>query len=273
VAVGSDTDNVHSALIQTADGGAIWTVDTPPVDQYGEPVSSLTGVRCPAATTCVASGYLPGGGGAAAETTDGGHSWTATSLPNDAVQDAVSCPRASDCFVVGAAYSGSDFIADIEHSTDGLTWSRSFSYPASAAGSGVGWQLNSVSCPSPTDCVAVGGSSPGPGGAETDIFTTVDGGTTWTLHPAPRGVVGLPYDGGLTGVACPRPTDCYAVGGPDVIDTTNSTWTWGEQAAPSGVSALDGIACPVYFRCYAVGGGSIIATTDSGQHWSQQALS
>ncbi len=77
--------------------------------------------------------------------------------------------------------------------------------------------LNSVSCPTTSECIAVGQLSSGAGA----IFGTANGGATWSAEAAPAGV------GFLYGISCPSTSDCWAVGqNPSassgaVIGTTN----------------------------------------------------
>jgi hypothetical protein len=70
--------------------------------------------------------------------------------------------------------------------------------------------LNGVSCPSATDCIAVGWAYP-PNGAIIRALVERWDGHAWTLMTSPK-PTGSPGDADLNGVACPSTTSCFAVG-------------------------------------------------------------
>jgi photosystem II stability/assembly factor-like uncharacterized protein len=75
--------------------------------------------------------------------------------------------------------------------TTGATWTSHYSVPGTS-------DLFSVSCPTPRDCVAVGGD-------DGVIFRTVDRGSTWVREEVPRGTPTL------TSVSCPTTSFCMAI--------------------------------------------------------------
>jgi photosystem II stability/assembly factor-like uncharacterized protein len=134
--------------------------------------------------------------------------------------------------------------------------------------------LQAVSCPSATDCMAVGINVTQAGSKEVGtVVTTIDGGATWTRQHNPAGFTDL------TAVACPSAGTCEAVGLGSthaVARTTDGGSTWTGQGVPGSVF-LEGIACPAAAVCYAVGenaddAGVAYGTTDSGQTWVPQPI-
>ena len=153
--------------------------------------------------------------------------------------------------------------------------------------------LNSIligaSCPSPSDCIAVGGTEQGPlgrnpGVIEPVVATTGDGGFTWT-----ESLIALPsiYSGALFySVACPASDSCVAVGtgtSPTglpqalIAQTTNDGLTWSVVTTTSipSEAELFGVACPTSTTCIATGtsivGGQqipvVIYSSNAGSTW------
>ena len=87
----------------------------------------------------------------------------------------------------------------------------------------------------------------------------------------------------LTGVSCPAPDACIAVGNDETVSFTFRTlaerWdgrTWTLQAMPkparSGAAGLGGVSCPRVADCFAVGGagtGTLVEHWD-GRSWQIQ---
>jgi hypothetical protein len=138
---------------------------------YPNPVTSLTGVACPAAKTCYSVGTLGSGGvwniyGAAVKTTDG-FTWAEQNVPVPfglpiGPLAGVACPSVSTCYAVGirAGASGPAVLATTD---GGATWSGQ-TLPAGTV------RLSGVSCPASGVCYAVGGSR---------VISTTDGGAAW----------------------------------------------------------------------------------------------
>jgi photosystem II stability/assembly factor-like uncharacterized protein len=151
----------------------------------------------------------------------------------------------------------------------GATW-VSQTLPSSVTG------VASVSCPSTTFCVAVGGGGIGGGGhgyvIPSQIVTTSDGGTTWVTQGS--------YDAILDSVSCASTSTCVAGGlalpglTNFLIATTDGGTTWNYPTAypqPSG-GIIWGVSCAPTATCVAVGGNispdgpppQILATTSGG---------
>ncbi|MCL6105162.1 MAG: IPT/TIG domain-containing protein [Actinobacteria bacterium] len=141
-------------------------------------------------------------------------------------------------------------------------------------------QFNSVSCPSSSTCIAVGGNSVG----GPSVYETTDGGSTWSNDTGslPSGLLTL------TGVSCTSQSFCEAVG--DNYDSSTGTSTagvlsyngatWSSESLPSGVHYLNGVSCTSQSFCEAVGGNYDSSTgtytggalSYNGATWSSQSL-
>ena len=140
--------------------------------------------------------------------------------------------------------------------------------------------LNGASCPSASDCWAVGSNATGNG----VVVSSATAHGTWDTQalrapgrqgPKSPGIVRL------DSVSCPTVMQCWAVGATSsnsaaVVSTTNGGVTWNSQIIPTGLSTLNGVSCPTATQCWAVGATSsntaaIIATDDGGTTWSVQA--
>ena len=145
-------------------------------------------------------------------------------------------------------------------------------------------QLYGVSCPSASDCVAVGidenaEASVKGGGALIQAWN----GKAWTsvAPKAPKGALSTE----LLGVSCPTAKSCVAVGlylngdgvGVPLAQTWNGkTWTPGEPARPAGSTGgqLDNVSCRTATSCVAVGsyytaaGSAALAETWNGRSWT-----
>ena len=140
-----------AAVFRDATSGQ-WTVSKVPAG-----TAQLVSASCSSASTCYAitTNSLLG-------STDGGSSWAVNQLPPPSESSlnlqAINCPAASDCIVVGAADlypTASGFVATT--TTGGATWSTVAISPdlENAAG---------VTCSSTASCTAAGGGIPGIGG-------------------------------------------------------------------------------------------------------------
>src|SRR5207253_6115 len=120
-----------------------------------------------------------------------------------------------------------------------------------------GDDLNSVSCSSATQCVAVGASG-------TVISTTT--GTSWVAQRSGTATE-------LNGVSCPTESSmCMAAGAAGtILKTLDGGLSWSPE--PSGTTRdLNGVSCPTTSACFAVGAaGTILASSDGGATWSAQS--
>ncbi len=129
------------------------------------------------------------------------------------------------------------------------------------------WLLLGISCPSTTDCLAVGYSERTNDGV---LEKTSNAGASWsadsTLSP------GTP----LVSISCPSITTCVAVGGSEALVTNDAgeSWTSGSiPSLPSDSSGYISVACPDLQFCVAVTtDGSVVTTNDGGLMWSEASF-
>jgi hypothetical protein len=152
----------------------------------------------------------------------------------------------------------------VSHTTDGgTTWSL-LNTPAN-----MGW-LNSISCPTTTECLAVGQIGIGNGYAAA-AYMTFSGGASWSSTSLPSGL--------LWGndVTCPDSQHCYIVGrsgtnsnpsGAVIYATTNAGRSWTVQPVAGPTTGLWAISCVTVSQCYAAGtsrlAAAIAVTTNGG---------
>ena len=186
---------------------------------------------------------------------------------------AVSCATARRCWAVGVAgpnpapATGVTVIAATTNG--GLSWT------AQHVAGGSTPQLSAVSCPTATDCMAVGSngaSLPGSG----VVVTTSDAGATWALAASPQNALAV------ASVTCASPSDCTAL-------VSDGTSTWSAHSADFGVSWVKEGNLPVLFltgsdlTCFAGGTcidagyvptatghgeGAVAVSADGGQTWA-----
>jgi Bacterial Ig domain len=251
-----------SAVVATANGGTTWTAEAIPTN-----AGTLNSISCPSTTTCVAVGEGPMGTGAV-ETTDGGSTWSLALFGGNSV----SCPVTSECVVVGE--SGTIFTG-ITTYAEPIVLSGSCTLLAVCTGGTEPTAVQSVSCPSTSVCISVGGGQ---------ISTTSASG--WTTQTAPVSAVNA--------VSCSTSSDCMAAGWTSinaaaVVNTTNGGTNWATDfVAPDGVDDLVAVSCPTSTVCTAVGdavggigntgstqnfgSGVVVNTADGGATWTQQTL-
>jgi hypothetical protein len=186
---------------------------------------------------------------------------------------ALSCATARRCWAVGVAgpnatlASGATVIDAT--SNGGVTWK------AQQVVGGSTPQLSGVSCPTTTECMAVGSngaSLPGSG----VVITTSDAGATWSPAASPQNALVV------SSVTCASPIDCTAI----VSDGT-STWsahsadfgqTWQQEGdLPAGFLPGNDITCVAGGTCIDAGyvpttnghgGGAVAVSADGGQTWA-----
>jgi len=193
---GPDLD--HGVLLTSDDGGLAWQRHAWP-KAYGPGV--FPDVTCADASHCTMIGFIEHNGTEGNQTSytsgkdavqytviafssDGGVSWTASTLPHTIpypMMDALTCPTAQTCYA-----AGSDLIAQrIGHTYNegssvvavtndaGRTWQRvTFAVPAKVPGGMQGdsfMDIGQIQCPQPDACVAIGVSDQG--STSTPIYT------------------------------------------------------------------------------------------------------
>jgi hypothetical protein len=134
--------------------------------------------------------------------------------------------------------------------------------------------LSAVSCPSATECVAVGSYLDSSGKPDAGPLVEISNGFGWTVQRTPK-VSG----GGLMGVSCSAASECLAVGTSDnsgssgpLAELWNGTsWSVLSGAAgPGSQGTLDGVSCSSPTSCMAIGDGLMPsgATSDPAELWN-----
>jgi photosystem II stability/assembly factor-like uncharacterized protein len=253
-------------FMETTDGGQSWKTEGGPSGLHSS--SGVVEISCSSASTCTAIGSDPDSDDVQAvafTTADGGSSWASSALPVDFVPGRLQCASAQDCITTGF-YQSPDGNAGIPPAAILYTGDGGSSWDATALPSGLG-PLSSLSCADATECVA---GFFGDNGSATALFTTDDGGATWTRSDAG----GLP-SGLVSGLSCPQVTSCWAAGisqargatrgssgsitvtmggssGGFVASTDDDARTWQAAQLPTGVFAVLRISCPAATTCYAL---------------------
>jgi hypothetical protein len=189
-----------------------------------------------------------------------GDAWTLIRGAGGAAQseqlNAIGCAGPEDCWAVGdiEPIGGAVFQPLIEHYS-GSGWSV---VPSPDPGSG--GDLTAVTCPTATDCWAVGttGGEEEASASWTSPLIEHYQGDGWTLASTPG--IG---SGGLTGVACSNSDGCWAVGhsgsgsGAQPLIEHGLGDSWSVVGSPSlsgpNGAVLLSVACRAPSACWAVG--------------------
>ena len=243
--------------------------------------STLGSITCPAPLSCIATGwYLDGYGNAQALiVTTEGELWDSQTapVPRDASPEpnaqfgSITCVKLTYCVAVGSY--------DTPNSPDphamlvtgsGYSWAVTATpLPRNADASG-GSQLGSITCPEPSQCVAVGSYSNS--AATRHGLIVIRTASSWMAVRAPL-PVGVPSDrdSDLTYVTCTSDNTCAGAGtysdtpGDDqgfLLWGSGRSWTAVRAPLPSDAAAvgtsgrtvsISAIDCPSAHRCVALG--------------------
>jgi hypothetical protein len=217
---------ISHILLETWDGLS-WSV-TMNASPSGDVLSGLRSVSCASSDgTCAAVGFAEGSQGVTQTLAYIEHDqvWLLTpsdDTPGDNVLHGVSCTGFTHCVAVGTS-NPLGLAQTLIETWDGNSWTINPSVNASQRGNvleGMGGNvLYAVSCYDSIHCVAVGAYIDPQTVPQALIESNVSGQDTWAI---PSGT--SPGSGGsvLTGVSCPNPVTCSAVGF-ESDGTTNRT--------------------------------------------------
>jgi hypothetical protein len=231
-------------------------------------VSGVTGIGCLSTSECVLSGFGPSGGVLVSLNPSTGTTVqiplpggvTATDLTS------VTCPASGTTCVVTGTNGGT---AGVLLSTNGA----SAASVLPATGTTTVLTLSGSSCPTTTQCFAVGSGTSGGG----PVGTVLTGsGSTWALQTGvPNSVTAI------NSVSCSGTTPfmCTASvnsGGTTLLSTTNAGATWSLPTTLPTNGRIGPISCVGTTSCFAslevVSGttttGEIVASTDGGVTWA-----
>ena len=237
-----------------------WKIATFP-NPAGSTSVDFEGVDCPSAKSCFAVGFSQAG-----KTNKtlverwNGSKWSVMATPNPAgatnsYLQAVSCASATNCIAVGYSSQGNK-LSSLAEQWNGTKWS------VMVTPSPVSWTnpaLESVSCASPTSCMAVGHGRALTGESIVEHWD----GIAWSVLPIAKQMGWTEIS--FYGVACPSVTSCFAVGFyQDVafaaLRTLVQHWdgaAWSIQTSPSPTGAVPAnlarVSCPSATSCFAVG--------------------
>ena len=278
-AVGSHSEApVTKVLIEHWNGNE-WLIVAAPSKPSAYNV--LSGVSCASANRCIAVGYFYARDHRYKPLIEGwdGNKWsimTAANFPgsNFTALSGVACPSANSCFA-GRLLGDGPGLPDARGALERHRWSNMSSRTPPGSTLAV---LNEVSCPTRTNCFAVGQV------ADANANRTLVeywNGTAWKIQagPYPPGA----QTSGLIGVSCPSLKHCFAVGfrsnraigGPLTERWNGKRWLIVSSPKGRGMSAntLLGVTCTSASNCFAVGshGTKTLVEHWNGNRWTAQA--
>jgi hypothetical protein len=258
-----------------------WTVVP---DATTPATTELTGVACVSSTHCFAVGYRQTADDDKAVIEQGyGKSWTKMTRPDPAGRQpstvpplsSLVCASPGNCFAVGTYFNANDQATALIYHWNGKAWglmkgAAPVIVQAPHVQRSPQTSLNSVACPTPKSCFAVGYYE----GLNGTINTLVEhwAGTTWASQAAPTTNA---LSTVLQSVACVTNTNCFAVGTsmsaahnkPFIIRWNGKTWA--TVVSPGLASAsLDDVACASAKACFALGSVPSSATSTLLERWN-----
>jgi streptogramin lyase len=284
---------------------SVWSTENVPLFEggtvsFGSAVISCSftpwscgGVSCASRAFCVAAGM---DNFTSIEESWNGSTWSDERFPvaeqsSQTSMTGVSCASTTACMVVGYDRNASNIRVPAADYWNGNRKSNgekewvvsSMPLPGEAKEAG----FEGVSCPSPSECMAVG-LSVSTSGTELPLIAQWKAGAgsgTWTvqtLESLPGATTSI-----LEGVSCPTSASCTAVGftasaetqGTLVESWNGAKWTPQSAAVPPGASRLrlNGVSCVSPGACTAVGsymsngGLASLAERSSGESWTIQS--
>lgn len=271
-AVVSCPSSSHCAAV-TGGGLAFYTTTAGDTwSQVGVP-AALGGVAllsCPTRTTCAGISTDALLHKVALTSTDGGVSWARHYLPpGTGYLNSLDCPTVSVCFAAASVSipNTTRYLGQELSSTDGgETWRLHGGDDVKPLAFGT------LSCPTPSSCLAVGRAQSGP-----TALVTTDSGATWQQLTPPAGVADL------SDVACASSTACVLLATPSDSRFATLAFTTSDLGAsyqshdlpPAGYGYQD-LDC-FALTCLAVGSnqgyhGVIAASGDDGATWAAQLV-
>jgi hypothetical protein len=253
VALGQDA--AGNVLIKTVDSGETWT--SVPVAAQLPSGFQPQAVSCTSATSCVAIFVSDSTVGVAVLTTDGGTTWSRSTLPAPMAPIDVHCFTDGTCIITGRGGSESAQGMGLYSTNGGATWAQA------TMPTGVG-MVASLSCDSAINCLAVTTTAVlGP--SRNVVTATTNGGKTWVL----TGDNGLPPGAEPFAVACASSAFCWAAGSVSPADdapqlagtqpsllamSTDGGHTWRVSQLPEALATgtVVAVSCPGPTRCYAM---------------------
>lgn len=262
----AETVTAAVRLTVVSGGPATWTAAQAPVPADAgsySPDPSITSVSCGSPGSCAAIGQYTAGPGVTGPMllTLSGGSWTAAQTPvpagatrYDLEVNSVSCASSSFCVAVGRygdpGDTGGGPWTGLLLTWHGGNWSASPAPLPGDAASPSFTNVESVSCPSASYCVAAGYYSDSNYLGEGLVLTWSGGSWTAEQAPLPGNVVGPGVDldhAGVNAVSCASASSCTAVGyysdaseHEQGLLLTMSGGSWSPEEAPLPAGATSG---------------------------------
>ena len=263
-----------------------WQV-VPSPNPTGSLWTQLDSVTCVSLSDCTAVGYWQNAGGYETLVESwGGTSWQIVPSPDPAgtsgaALSSVSCTGPSDCTAVGYWTNDTttpyNTVETLVETWDGTSWQI---VPSPNPTGSTLSQLLSVSCLSPSQCIAVG-SGQEVSGAQQLAQTLVEtwDGTSWQIVPSPSPSL---TQSGLNSLSCLSGSSCMAVGywyNPSTVELPlaekwdGTSWSVLTTPLPSGATqgAFNSVSCISLTFCLAGGwqanGTSLNVTLSLGETW------
>lgn len=249
-------------LVETWNGKAWSITPSPNVSKPPGNDSELLGVSCLSATRCVAVGSRGDANRGSVTLVESwnGKAWSvihSPSISTNSVLRSVSCRSGARCVAVGA-HRGTFGLLTLAESWNGSQWSIIRSPNVASQGNNL---FTGVSCPSATNCEAVGGYNVSAG--PTRNLAESWNGKRWSIVTIPsRG----PLDNNLGGVSCTSASNCVAAGfsrygpvqgpgnGKTLIESWNgSRWAITPSPSPHPDNELFAVTCTSATSCTAAG--------------------
>ena len=266
--------------------GTTWSQVTTPNPQgvVAGDLNTLTDVTCTSASNCWAFGeYGHSDNGvntfSSLALRWNGTTWSQVTTPNPGgsatgVSNALvggHCVSSTDCWAVGGYNNSAGALLSLAVRWNGSTWSQVSTPSPGGTAKNDASLLGRVTCPSSTDCYAVGGY----GNSTTNPNTTTSlnlvahwNGTAWSkaTTPNPSGTATGDFQN-LQGVYCTSSTNCWAVGSwnnsnispqNQALRWNGSTWSLVSTPDPAGGAGgdfnhLNAVFCNSSTDCQAVG--------------------
>lgn len=185
----------------------------------------------------------------------------------------MSCPSSSHCVAIGLA-TVDDHRPRRDIAVVSTNTGRSWTYYDIGTDRETG--LQAISCPTTRHCIVVGSGSTRHVPQNKSVYTSTDGGRTWSAHPFPTA------DDAADAVSCASELNCVAVGNNaslrgNILVSMNGGASWNltyQSRTPGLTSAPRAVSCPSSLLCVAGGGDSqeILVSKDGGWKWSSYAL-
>jgi hypothetical protein len=240
----------------------------------------LATISCPTTQFCVAAN-----GTGAVQTVNGGATWTNDNVDDKDVLYFVSCSKSTDCWAISSGKGGSYqyFMKETANATWTQATTRVLEIEPTA--------MTAISCPTTSECVAVGVATLIGGNASgypvwvVNIASGADhANATWkkSIIPFQRSSITQ----GLAAVSCPTAKVCYTIAqyvedDAILLRTSSSGSTWSTISIANGMTmstqsldkvSFSGISCPTTLSCTIAGSTSrqdlvTAHTSNGGRSW------